>query len=127
MQTYLDSGVKNFYNALGASPTLNSGYRNPQQEINVAKPGKAYPNSRHMAGDAADFPIGGTAQQQQQTWTTWARVAIALKPRPCREPAFNSKGVPVQGTYDHLHIDWRVQYGTAGTFKSSFTSCPPDW
>lgn len=116
LQNYLNNALVAFYNMLGSTPVPDSGYRNPLKEIDAAKAGQAKPNSRHMAGDALDFP---TTQDQ---WFQFYNAAWNpnLDPVPCFEP------YEAQQTYDHAHLDWRTYYGTTGTFRAPQT-CPAGW
>ncbi len=72
-----------------------------------------------MAGDAVDFPTSGPNQWQQFYGAAQAMTSFGIWP-PCKEPA-------VMSGYGHLHLDWRVQYGTTGTFRWSAGHCPNGW
>ena len=60
LQTYMATNLRQVFNAIAASPTATSGYRNPAAEKNAAvQNGTRYvPSSRHMASDAVDLRTG---------------------------------------------------------------------
>lgn len=128
LQEYLPYGIDGFFNQLGEQLYIDSGYRNPVVQIQATPVGKRpASDSRHMAGDAADFPTYGAYDSTD--WFTWRNAAFVEKASPfppCVEPYTDQETSPGAGNgYGHLHLDWRTMYGTSGTFHTS--SCSGNW
>ena len=113
IQQYLASNLTDVYNALGNTPIITSGYRNPAKEAAV---GTYYNDSRHMAGDAVDLQTGGSQDVYSRQRTA------ALDNDACVEPVDPKNGP--QKDYNHTHMDWRTSGG--GSFPGPAT-CPARW
>jgi hypothetical protein len=114
LQSYMANNLRTVFNTLGNSPGINSGYRNPALEKTM---GKYYPNSRHMAGDAADLSAGSTSTYNLQR-------SAGLSAGGCVEPVDTKNGP--QYNYADTHIDWRTKAASIGHIAGP-SSCPPKW
>lgn len=116
LQEYMAVNLRSVFDAVGNSPHINSGYRNPAKE---AAQKTYYANSRHMAGDAVDLAAGNQAIYNQQR-------TAGLQYHGCVEPVDATHGP--QYNYADTHIDWRTQATPNGAVHFAGPgSCPPKW